>query len=286
MATNAKPRFLGESYSLPIFFVLAYALMWACFFAVAFAVSAKTAAGYSLLLLGAFAPGIAALFLSARADGSAGVRALLQPILKWHVGVRWYLFAVAYIATIKLVAAVLYRIARGGWPRFGTEQPIVILAAIVFSTPFQAGEEVGWRGYALPRLVKRFGLRCASLLLGVIWAFWHIPQFFIREADTYGQSFFLYVAQVIALSVAIAWLWARTNGSLLLPMLFHSAVNNSKDIVPSAIPGVTNSLSLHASLVGWLTVALLWICAAYFLAKMPSVTSNSRNNSVLRGELA
>lgn len=94
----------------------------------------------------------------------------------------------------------------------------------------------------------------ASLLLGLIWAFWHLPQFFIREADTYGQSFFLYVLQVIALSVAIAWLWAKTNGSLLLPMLFHSAVNNSKDIVPSAIPGATNSWTVHGSLVGWLAV--------------------------------
>lgn len=279
MASSENSRSSGEGRSLLSFFVLSYALMWACFFAVAFAVSAKTAAGQFLLLLGAFAPGIAALCLSARADGSAGVRRLLQPILNWKVGARWYLFAMAYIATIKLVVALLHRIATGGWPRFGTEQPIVILAVILFSTPFQSGEEVGWRGYALPRLAERFGLRRASLLLGVIWAFWHVPQFFIREADTYGQSFFLYVLQVTALSVAITWLWARTNGSLLLPMLFHSAINNSKDIGPSAIPGATNSLTLHASLVGWLTVALLWMCAGCFLIKMPKDSADIRSES-------
>jgi len=137
------------------------------------------------------------------------------------------------------------------------------------STPFQAGEEIGWRGYALPRLAARFGLARASILLGVIWACWHLPQFFIPEVDTYGQSCFVFVLQVTALSVAMAWLYARTNGSLLLVMLLHAAVNNAKDIVPSALPGASNPFALSASLVAWLTVTLLWICAAYFLARMP-----------------
>ena len=70
----------------------------------------------------------------------------------------------------------------------------------------------------------------------------------------------------------MAWLYWRTGGSLLLVMLFHAAVNNTKDIVPSAVPGATNSMSLNASLVGWLTVALLWICAAWFLIRMRRAT--------------
>lgn len=257
--------------SLPVFFLSAYALMWACFFSVAFFVPAKSVAGQFLLLLGAFAPGISAVWLSARAGGRAGVQRLLRPILKWQVGARWYLFALVYIAVIKLVAALIHRGVTGTWPGFGTEGLLVVMGGILISTPFQAGEEVGWRGYALPRLAQRFGLAGASLLLGLVWAFWHLPQFFIREADTYGQSFALYALQVVALSVAIAWLWARTKGSLLLPMLLHAAVNNSKDIVPSALPGATNSWTLHGSLVGWITVALLWLGAALFLATMPKI---------------
>jgi membrane protease YdiL (CAAX protease family) len=179
------------------------------------------------------------------------------------------LFAAGYIVAIKLTVALIHRVALGAWPRFGAEAWYVIPLAIVISTPFQAGEEIGWRGYALPRLTARFGLVRASLLLGVIWACWHLPQFFIRDADTYRQSFFVYLLQVTALSVAIAWLWARTSGSLLLPMLLHSAVNNSKDIVPSAMPGGTNTFGLSASPVAWLTVALLWACAACFLVDMP-----------------
>jgi hypothetical protein len=76
------------------------------------------------------------------------------------------------------------------------------------------------------------------------------------------------VLQVVALSVTLAWLWARTYRSLLLPMLLHAAVNTSKDIVPSAVPGASNPFGLNASVVGWLTVAGLWIGAAYFLFRM------------------
>jgi uncharacterized protein len=247
--------------------------MWTCFLSVAAAVPAHTPLGRLLLLLGIFAPSLVALSLTARGEGAAGVGALVRRVIQWRVAGRWYLFAATYMAAIKLTVALIHRAATGAWPRFGHERLGIILVAIVISTPFQAGEEIGWRGYALPRLAARFGLARASILLGVIWACWHLPQFFIPEADTYRQSFFVYVLQVTGLSVAMAWLWERTGRSLLLPMLMHAAVNNSKDIVPSAVLGGTNTFGLSASLVGWLTVALFWVCAAYFLVHMPKTES-------------
>lgn len=256
--------------SLVKFFVLTYAMMWTFFIAVAvLAISPRTPLGALLLLLGTIAPSLVALCLTARAEGGKGVRVLLGGVLEWRVAAKWYLFAAGYVAVIKLAVALFHRLVTGAWPRFGNVPWYVIPLAIAFSTPVQAGEEIGWRGYALPRLAARFGLARASLLLGLIWACWHLPQFFILEADTYGQSFLVYVLQVTALSVAMAWLYAHTNGSLLLVMLMHAAVNNSKDIVPSAVPGATDTFGLSASLVAWLTVTLLWICAAYFLARMP-----------------
>jgi membrane protease YdiL (CAAX protease family) len=261
-------RILGGS--LIKFFALTYAVMWTCFITVAAAgIPARAPLGALLVLLGAFAPSLVALWLTARSEGDTGVRALLGRTLQWRVAARWYLFAAGYTAAIKLAAALVHRAAIGAWPRFGSEPWYLIPAAIVVSTPFQAGEEIGWRGYALPRLAARFGLARASILLGIIWGCWHLPQFFIPEADTYGQSFFVYVLQVTALSVAMAWLYAHTNESLLLVMLMHAAVNNSKDVVPSAVPGGTNTFGLSSSLVAWVTVALLWIGAAFFLARMP-----------------
>ena len=175
------------------FFVLTYAVMWTCFITVAAAaIPARRPLGAVLVLLGAFAPSLVALGLTARAEGLTGIRTLLGRVLRWRVAPRWYLFAVGYLPAIKLTVALVHRVATGAWPRFGDEPWYLILAGIAVSTPFQAGEEIGWRGYALPRLAARFGLGRGSILLGLIWASWHLPQFFIPEADTYGQSFFVY----------------------------------------------------------------------------------------------
>jgi hypothetical protein len=178
---------------------------------------------------------------------------------------------VSYLAAIKLGVALGHRIMTGDWPRFGTEAWYVIAAATVFSTVVggQAGEEIGWRGYALPRLAARLGLGRAGVLLGLIWATWHLPLFFLPGADTYGQSFWVYLLQVTALSVAMAWLYAHTGGSLLLAMLMHSAVNQTSGIVPSGLPGATEVWGLNASPVAWLTLALLWVGAGFFLVRMP-----------------
>jgi membrane protease YdiL (CAAX protease family) len=223
-----------------------------------------------LLFIGIFAPGFVALWLTGRATGRTGVNALLRRLFDWQVPARWYGFAVSYMVVVKLTVALVHRAAIGAWPRFGQEPWYLMLAATVVSTLVggQAGEEIGWRGYALPRLAARFGLGGASVLLGVLWAGWHLPLFFFPGADTAGQSFPLYLLQVTAMSVAMAWLYANTRGSLLPVMLMHAAVNNSKDIVPSAELNATNPWALSHSFVAWLTVAVLWLCAGNFLVRM------------------
>ena len=248
------------------FFSLTYAVTWSCWAAAA-ALSPGMLA-QPLFLLGVVAPSLVALGLTMRANGREGALALLRRMFQWNVSARWYVFAAGYLAAIKLTVAVVHRLAFGEWPRFGQQAWYVMAAVILTSTWVQAGEEIGWRGYALPRLAARLGLGPASLLLGAVWASWHLPLFFVPEADTYGQSFPVYLLQVTALSVAMGWLYWRTEGSLLLVMLMHAAINNTKDIVPSAALAASNPFVLSSSRVAWLTVALLWICAAYFLVRM------------------
>jgi len=272
-AAERRPSLAGP---LLGFFALTFAATWTCFLS-AVAVSRGLAPGaglgpgiLALVLLGTFAPSLVALALTARAAGGPGVRALLGRLFAWRVGLRWYVFALVYMAAIKLAVALVHRLATGAWPRFGHDAWYLMVAATLISTGIggQSGEEIGWRGYALPRLAARMGLGRASLLLGVIWAVWHLPLFFLHGADKFGQSFPVYLLQVTAISVAIAWLYWRTHGSLLLTMLMHAAINNTKDIVPSNAGGATSPFTLSASPVAWLTLALSWIAAAYFLLRM------------------
>ena len=258
------------------FFLFTFLVSWAFFWtAVVFSGPTMTPFISVLVLLGTITPAIVALLLAA-IEGSAG--ALVSRILEGNVGLPWYAFAIFYMLTIKLSVAVVYRAWMGTWPRFGTESWMIIAIAILFSTPVQAGEELGWRGYALPQLAKRLGYSGASLLLGIIWGIWHLPLFFIGGTDKFGQSIIVFVAGTTALSVAIAWLYIHVNGSLLLTMLMHSAVNQTVGVVPSAAEGARNPYVLSNSLVAWLTVALLWICSAYFLARLRKFDFSSAAN--------
>jgi membrane protease YdiL (CAAX protease family) len=196
----------AEPTGLVPFLFFSYLVTWAAFITVALWLPAQTTAGYALVLFGAYTPGGIALLLTARSAGASGVAALLRRILKVDAPLRLYILALTYMAAVKVVAATLHRLVTGGWPPLGDGSFALIPLAIAVSTPFQAGEEIGWRGFALPRLADRFGLRIASVLLGIIWAAWHLPQFYIAGADTYQQSFVVWALQVIALSIAFAWL--------------------------------------------------------------------------------
>jgi uncharacterized protein len=281
--------------SLLKFFTLTFVATWTCFLS-AVAISHGSASTNprlavirGLVFVGTFAPALVALVLTARAGAISGTKALLRRMLQWRVGTRWYLFAVSYMAAIKLTVALVHRVMTGSWPRLGDEPLGIIMVAIIISTPFQSGEEIGWRGYALPRLADRFGFARASIALGLIWAIWHLPLFFlaIPGNDEYGQSFPVWALGVTALSVAFAWLYTHSKGSLLLTMLMHSAVNNIPHFVPSAVANTSDAFSLHASLAAWLTVGFLWITAAYFLVRMPmgELPAAGRATSDLGGDV-
>jgi membrane protease YdiL (CAAX protease family) len=259
------------------FLVLTFASTWALWALVIRASAEPSSAppglalGGPIFLIGVFAPGLIAVALTAWDDGRQAVGTLLGRIAFWRVGLRFYAFALLLVPLTKLAVAALHRALTGTWPRFGETNPALLVAATIISTVSQAGEEVGWRGYLLPRLTERTGLVAASLIVGVIWAAWHLPLFFAPGADTNGQSFPLYAMQVTAYSVAFAWLYWRTGGSLLLTMLMHAAANNTKDITPSGGVQGASVFGLEGTLVLRLTVLLLWVVATVLLVRMRGV---------------
>lgn len=264
--------------NLTKYFLLTYAITWICFISVALLSHGTLAkSGGSVLLqqvllyMGTITPSIIAIALTLRSGKTGETQILLSRIIKWRVNIKWYVFAISYIVVIKLLVALVIRVTTGAWPLFGNQSWYMIAVVIIFFMWIQAGEEIGWRGFALPRMTERLGLSASTLLLGMLWAFWHLPLFFVQGADNSGKSFLLFLFQVTGLSIAMGWLYWRTRGSLLLVMLMHAATNNTKDIVPSVVPGSPYAVSNH--LVAWLTVILLWICGIYFLIQMRNVRS-------------
>lgn len=271
MTSSHRPSDHGRI-ALVGFFLLTFAFTWTAWLAPA-ALGARGNSrffglGGPVFLLGVFAPAFVALALTAHSEGSAGVARLVRRIGKWRLGARWYLFAIVYMAATKLLAALIHRLVMGAWPAFGDTSVPLMLGAILVSTWAQAGEEVGWRGYALPRLAVHLGLGGASVLLGVIWALWHLPLFFLAGSGSDGQSFPIYLLHVTALSAAMSWLYWKTEGSLLVVMLMHASVNNTTGIVPAAVPDAVSLMSFHGSLVAWSTVGVSWGVAVLLLMTM------------------
>jgi membrane protease YdiL (CAAX protease family) len=223
-----------------------------------------------LVFVGTMAPGSVAIAITARTGGTPRITALLDRLFLWRVGARWYLFAIGYMASIKLATALAHRMMTSLWPRLDYQSWATVITALIISTPFQAGEEIGWRGYALPELAERIGLARGSVVLGMIWACWHLPLFFLSVAgnNEYGQSFPVWALGVTGLSVGFAWLYAHTGGSLFLTMLMHSAVNNIPHFAFTPAPNTRNTFSIDATLLLWLSALFLWIGAACLLPGM------------------
>lgn len=212
---------------LAAFFVLACGFSWAYW--VPLALVAPQVSHFPGLL----GPLLAAVVVTATVDGRGGLRTLLRRAVRWQVPLRWYAAALAPAAAgaVTLVALTAAGRGRPSWPELGTMPgvPDVGLAGllVVLLLVNGYGEEVGWRGFAWPRLRRRHGLVASSLLLAAPWALWHLPTFWL-ETGLADLDLRTVPGWLIALpfgALVLGWLYERSGRSLLVVALFHAALN-------------------------------------------------------------
>lgn len=195
------------------FFVLAFAITWT--------LVPLVSISFAFPVLGLFGPALAAIIVTAIAEGGAGVRALLSRVVQWRVGWVWYVAALGLPFALTL-AARGFQLVLGGSTNAGPGDPIALIATLALLV---VGEELGWRGFALPRLQARFGGLGASLVLGVLWAAWHLANTAIPGLERYWYAFPAFALFVVAQTVLFTWIANHTRGSVLLAWLFHAAIN-------------------------------------------------------------
>ncbi len=227
-SASARSRLssLIQRHPLASFFVLAYAISWLLLIPVVVSGDGSpTGLGFVLVLLASLVPSSVAIMLVAVLHGKAGVRKLLRRLLIWRVGVGWWL-AVVLLPTLLLGALGLSVLLGGDAPDVADTIPGVVFLFLFSIFPGSAGgEEIGWRGFALPQLQARRSALGASVLLGVAWGVWHLPLY-LTGADLRPLSLFApFVLLTVALSVILAWMYNGTGGSLLIVVLFHATVN-------------------------------------------------------------
>jgi len=222
--------------SLVIYFILAYAISWAFMLPVALSTRGiiKANVPHALYYLASFGPALSALIVTGLTEGRVGLRSLLSRLLKWRVPFRYYAFAVFAPIALFGLAVLANRVIAGPWPDLSLLGQIDYMPYLgipgvlgLWLLTYGLGEEIGWRGFALPHLQRSRSAANAAVLLGLMWACWHLPAFFFR--DTYVEmglpGFAMFVVSIAFASVVFAWLYNSTGGSLLLVILFHVFFN-------------------------------------------------------------
>jgi uncharacterized protein len=204
----------------------------------------QTASGYlnaTAILAG---PTLSAFIMTATTEGREGVRRLLARYVLWRVGLRWYVFALLGIPLIMLVGTIVYsmglpNVAALGGPTYLLGYLFSFALVTVLGGPLL--EEGGWRGFALPRMERLHGPLLASLILGVLWALWHLPEFLVSSwtASMGGGgilSIILFTLGAITFTIVITWVFNNTRASLLLAILVHASIDTFGGTLAAIFP--------------------------------------------------
>jgi len=218
---------LVKRHPLISFFVLTYAITWAIESPLVFLTDSITdAQGLVLVILASNVPSVLAIVLTALVLGRGALRKLLGRLLIWRVNPLWYL--VVILGPVALTGGVVGLNALMGGPSLSLGMPLLGAAIFLAFSIFPGsalGEEIGWRGYALPRLQAGRSALSASLILGPIWALWHLPLWLTGAPGRTTTLYAAFVVSVIALSVILTWVYNSTGGSLLMVVLLHATFN-------------------------------------------------------------
>ena len=216
-----------KRYPLIFFFILAYGIAWIPL-AYVLATGKDSFVGISF-----FAPAISAVIMTAANEGGAGIRALVSRLFLWRVDLKWYLIAILAPIVLELLAILTHKLLGDNtlslkfadWIQMVPAQLPWLIIILLFLTLSASGEELGWRGYAMPRLQARYGSIWASLILGLLWGFWHLPTFWIPGSPQYGLPIPGYVLATIGFTIIYTCIYNGTKGSVLLASLYHGASN-------------------------------------------------------------
>lgn len=222
---------IADDHPTASFVAFAYAISWALWVPLAAGLYDATRGLDPFVLAGGFGPPVAAVVVTWLTGGS--VRRLLGRLVRWRVHPGWYLAAIGLplltftVANTGLYAALGAQVDPGLLPeRLGAvaaSLPLVVLLG-------GGQEELGWRGFALPQLQRHTSPLGASLLVGVVWACWHLPLFFTAWASS-SLPFVAYLLAVVGMSVLFTWVYNGSGGSVLLVMLMHGLFNSANGLL-------------------------------------------------------
>ena len=235
----SSQRSVLTRYPLVFYFLIAFSFSWLMFLPGVLTYYGVLNISDSLVgvlgITGLLGPILSGFVMTAVTEGRAGIRRWLRRIVLWRVGLRWYLFALIGLPLAMVLATIIVR--PGALESFQTLAPLSVLpylGAFVFMVLIGGPlfEEPGWSGFALPRLQRVHSPLVGGLILGSLWALWHLPGFLIPSQDLTDipprgtvLDFFVFALALIGLRLVMQWVFNNTKGSVLMAILIHASWN-------------------------------------------------------------
>lgn len=258
-----------QAHPLFFYFLLAYGISWIVFIPYVLAERGVLQGNYDIFyILHVFGPAISAVVMTFIVAGKAGLQSFRRSIRQWRVPWQWYLFVLLGIPALVMLGIIVQPGALESFKGFSTSlwvgYPFSLLAAF-FGVGL--GEEPGWRGFALPRMQKQYGPLLGSLLLGLLWSCWHLPDFLTASKGggegtdlfTFLTNFPIFTVAVTSLAVIMTWLSNHTQRSLFIAILAHASIDAPEVAGWTALFPAVSMIGLHWALLISFTIPALLI---------------------------
>lgn len=246
--TETAPRQTGDRTSFvasPLaFFGVTFLITWSFWLAaIALGISLDSGVGAVLLLAGLAGPGVAGIGFTYLVYDEAGRRDFWERLRETsRISLKWFAVILLLPAVMSLVGAAVDLLLGGTgatWSegvRGFAASPLALLPALFFATLPPFVEELGWRGYVLDRMQAKWSALTAGVLLGVVWALWHLPLFFVDGTYQAGLGvgtleFWSFMVGVVGLSGVFSWVFNNTSRSILAIIVLHGMVNFTGEII-------------------------------------------------------
>jgi uncharacterized protein len=218
-----------QRHSLLGYFILAYAISWTVGIPLALIAQGKLnwQIPFYVHYLYAYGPMLAALIMTGLTKGKSGIGDIFKRLFQWHMRPIWWVVALSPLMGY-FVIVVIQRLISGRWADLRLLGDVNFLpslgagALLLWVFTYGIGEEIGWRGYALPRLQEKMNALSATLVLGVLWALWHLPIFFYLFEPSIAVGWFF---GLMSGAILFTWIYNSTDGSLMAVALWHGTFN-------------------------------------------------------------
>ncbi len=219
-------RSLATRHPVTAFYILAFAISWLGW--VPQALYARRAFPFDnplFNLLAGAGPTLAAVIVLLRLRDTAGIRRLFGSLLQWKASPGWFVFVFGFWAVTAAVALGIGAVLGSAPPaldQFAWGSLVPIFVMMLFSNVW---EEIGWRGFALPRLQERYNDLMIAFIMGILWSLWHLPLMLNPSSPMAGLPWAGELIFSLALTIIYTWLYLHTGGSLLFVSIFHAMSN-------------------------------------------------------------